>query len=94
MANVIKDQPLNEEQLKCIFKKQDKNRDGCLSRKELKKAFEELGSRIPDKNGDECLSRKELKEVFEGLGGWIPGWRASSGLCNADANGDGSSLRR
>ncbi|CAL5383705.1 unnamed protein product [Camellia sinensis] len=71
---VIIDQPLSEEQLKGIFKKHDKNGDGRLSRKELKKAFEELGAWIPDwrawrglsnadANGDGFISEEEMNSL-------------------------------
>ncbi|KAL7262113.1 hypothetical protein ACSBR1_000488 [Camellia fascicularis] len=71
---VIKDQPLEEEQLKGIFKKHDQNGDGRLSRKELKKAFEELGAWIPDwrawrglsnadANGDGFISEEEMNSL-------------------------------
>ncbi|CAL5332387.1 unnamed protein product [Camellia sinensis] len=68
-------QPLNEEQLKGIFKKHDKNGDGRLSRKELKKAFEELGAWIPDwralrglcnadANGNGFISEEEMNSLI------------------------------
>ncbi|GMP44214.1 hypothetical protein CsSME_00013253 [Camellia sinensis var. sinensis] len=68
-------QPLNEEQLKGIFKKHDKNGDDRLSRKELKKAFEELGAWIPDwtalrglcnadANGNGFISEEEMNSLI------------------------------
>ncbi|KAI8016353.1 putative calcium-binding protein CML10 [Camellia lanceoleosa] len=68
-------QPLNEEQLNGIFKKRDKNGDGRLSRKELKKAFEELGAWIPDwralrglcnadANGTRFISEEEMNSLL------------------------------
>ncbi|KAK2995620.1 hypothetical protein RJ640_020256 [Escallonia rubra] len=39
--------PLTEEQLKGIFKQNDKNGDGLLSKEELKEAFKNLGALFP-----------------------------------------------
>jgi Ca2+-binding EF-hand superfamily protein len=51
-ATVINDKSLpgpvfNEEELKKIFKQHDANRDGLLSKAELKNAFKSLGALIP-----------------------------------------------
>lgn len=65
---------LNEEQLKVIFKEHDTNGDGRLSREELSKAFQKLGSRNAgwrarrslhhaDKNGDGSVGLEELEEL-------------------------------
>ncbi|XVE70051.1 hypothetical protein DITRI_Ditri10aG0040400 [Diplodiscus trichospermus] len=67
---------LNEEQLKVIFKEHDINGDGRLSKEELLKAFQKLGSRNPgwrvrrsmhhaDKNGDGSISLDELEELVK-----------------------------
>ncbi|XP_028067627.1 calmodulin-like protein 5 [Camellia sinensis] len=60
-------QPLNEEELKGIFKKHDKNGNGRLSRKELKKTFEELGAWIPDWRAlrDFATQMPMLKGIFK-----------------------------
>ncbi|XVF64034.1 hypothetical protein PTKIN_Ptkin09bG0134700 [Pterospermum kingtungense] len=66
---------LNEERLKAIFKEHDTNGDGCLTKEELSKAFQKLGSRNPgwrarrslhhaDANGDGSISFDELKELL------------------------------
>ncbi|KAE8100658.1 hypothetical protein FH972_018533 [Carpinus fangiana] len=65
---------ITEEQLKSIFKQQDANGDGRLSKDELKKAFQQLGSHIPgwralravhhaDVDGDGSIGTEELEEV-------------------------------
>ncbi|XVF36260.1 hypothetical protein REPUB_Repub19eG0042700 [Reevesia pubescens] len=65
---------LNEEQLKVVFKEHDINGDGRLSKEELLKAFQKLGSRNPswrvhrslhhaDSNGDGSISLDELDEL-------------------------------
>ncbi|KAJ0085486.1 hypothetical protein Patl1_08975 [Pistacia atlantica] len=78
----IPDWPLDEKQLKEIFKKSDVNGDGRLTKEELKKAFEKLGSRNPgwrvhrafrhaDNNKDGSISLEELDELVKyvvGLG--------------------------
>ena len=68
--------PLTEPQLKGIFKRFDGDGDGLLSREELIKAFEHLGSRWPgwrahralyyaDRNGDGYINETELEEVIK-----------------------------
>lgn len=63
-------------QLKEIFKKNDVNGDGRLTKEELKKAFEQLGSRNPnwrvhrafrhaDNNKDGSISLEELDELVK-----------------------------
>ncbi|XP_021299254.1 probable calcium-binding protein CML10 [Herrania umbratica] len=68
--------PLSKEQLKEVFRRSDSNKDGRLSKEELKKAFNELGSRVPvfrtlaalhhaDENGDGYVSEDELDAVVQ-----------------------------
>ncbi|KAH1097060.1 hypothetical protein J1N35_013981 [Gossypium stocksii] len=67
---------INEEQVKIIFKEQDTNGDGRLSKEELSKAFEKLGSRNPgwrvrrslhhaDADGDGSISVDELEQLVK-----------------------------
>ncbi|EOY14494.1 Calcium-binding EF-hand family protein, putative [Theobroma cacao] len=67
---------LNEGQLKAIFKEHDTDGDGCLSKEELSKAFQKLGSRYPgwrvrralhhaDTNGDGSIGIDELDELVK-----------------------------
>ncbi|OMP08734.1 Calcium-binding EF-hand [Corchorus capsularis] len=65
-----------------IFKRFDCDKDGRFSKEELKKAFSELGSRVPvlrtlaalhhaDENGDGFISDEELEALLQyalGLG--------------------------
>ncbi|XVE67726.1 hypothetical protein DITRI_Ditri09bG0011700 [Diplodiscus trichospermus] len=74
--------PLSKEQMKDFFRRFDSNKDGRLSKEELKKAFNELGSRVPvfrtlaalhhaDENGDGFISEEELEALVQyalGLG--------------------------
>ncbi|OMP05569.1 Calcium-binding EF-hand [Corchorus olitorius] len=74
--------PFSKEQLRDIFKRFDCDKDGRLSKEELKKAFSELGSRVPafrtlaalhhaDENGDGFISEEELEALLQyalGLG--------------------------
>ncbi|KAL5777786.1 hypothetical protein ACOSP7_010712 [Xanthoceras sorbifolium] len=66
--------PYTMEQLRQMFWSHDANRDGRLSRKELKDAFNDLGARIPgwrahralnraDDNGDGYVSEDEVDEL-------------------------------
>ena len=66
--------PYTTEQLRGMFWRYDTNRDGKLSRKELKEAFNCLGSSIPgfrahralnraDENGDGYISEEEVEEL-------------------------------
>ncbi|KAK3231391.1 hypothetical protein Dsin_003272 [Dipteronia sinensis] len=66
--------PYTMEQLRGMFWRYDTNRDGRLSRKELKEAFNCLGSSIPgwrahralnraDDNGDGYISEEEVDEL-------------------------------
>ncbi|GMY28636.1 putative calcium-binding protein cml26 [Fagus crenata] len=67
---------LTEDQLQKIFKKYDFNNDGLLSKEELKKAFDYLGSCIPgirashgihhaDANRDGYVNEEELNELVK-----------------------------
>ena len=68
--------PLPENQLRNIFKKFDTNNDKKLSREELKKAFDYLGSIIPgfradrglhhaDANKDGYVNEEEMNELVK-----------------------------
>lgn len=68
--------PLTAEQLKKIFKKSDVNGDGRLTKEEVKKAFEQLGSRNADfrvfrafwhadSNKDGSIGMEELDELVK-----------------------------
>lgn len=70
--------PFNREQIKLIFKKQDKNKDGKLSHEEVKAAFVELkafwpwfrtvqGFRHGDNNGDKFINidDQELENLVD-----------------------------
>ncbi|KAK1554834.1 hypothetical protein Q3G72_018041 [Acer saccharum] len=63
--------PLNEGELKKLLRKFDENQDGRLSKEELEKALEKLGSSFPawqswralyhaDENGDGYINEDEL----------------------------------
>ena len=67
---------LTEEQLKAIFQEHDANKDGHLSKEEIKKAFQQLGSRLPswrvkralshaDADGDGNISVEEMGELVK-----------------------------
>ncbi|KAK2660338.1 hypothetical protein Ddye_006871 [Dipteronia dyeriana] len=67
---------LTAEQLKAIFKEQDADGNGRLTREELRKVYEKLGSRYPDwrvrrslshadTNGDGSISLDELDELVK-----------------------------
>ncbi|KAL4649669.1 hypothetical protein ACB092_01G031300 [Castanea dentata] len=73
---VTKSLPLPEDQLRNIFKKYDANNDNKLSKEELKKAFEYLGSIIPgfradrglhhaDSNKDGYVNEGEMDELVK-----------------------------
>ncbi|KAK7857419.1 calmodulin-like protein 5 [Quercus suber] len=68
--------PPTEDQLRNIFKKYDTNNDNKLSREELKKAFDYLGSLIPgfradrglhhaDANKDGYVNEREMDELVK-----------------------------
>ena len=68
--------PLPEDQLRKVFKKYDTNNDNLLSKEELKKAFEYLGSIIPgfranrglhhaDANKDGYVNEGEMDELVK-----------------------------
>ncbi|KAJ0085482.1 hypothetical protein Patl1_08971 [Pistacia atlantica] len=70
--------PLTTGQLKEVFKKNDADGDGRLTKQELKKAFEQLGSRNPnwrvhrafrhaDNNKDGSISLEELDELVKNV---------------------------
>ncbi|XP_059635379.1 probable calcium-binding protein CML26 [Cornus florida] len=72
--------PLSEEQIKGLLKRYDTNRDGKLSREELKSAFKSLGLhfsgcrarralRHADANEDGFVSEEELNELVR-----LPQW--------------------
>ncbi|CAK7338708.1 unnamed protein product [Dovyalis caffra] len=65
-----------KEQLKKIFKKYDSNHDNCLSKEELKRAFDELGALFPgfrarrglyhaDANNDGQIDMGELDNLLD-----------------------------
>ena len=64
-----------KEQIKKILERADSNGDGCYTRDELKKAFDDLGSYWPawrtqlclwkvDANGDGQISGKEIDDLI------------------------------
>ncbi|KAK8534121.1 hypothetical protein V6N13_028196 [Hibiscus sabdariffa] len=68
--------PYSKEQLKALFRRFDGDKDGHLSKSELKKAFNELGSRVAafralgalqhaDENGDKFVSDGELEALVQ-----------------------------
>ncbi|KAL0017368.1 hypothetical protein SO802_004437 [Lithocarpus litseifolius] len=68
--------PLPEDPLREVFKKYDTNNDNLLSKEELKKAFEYLGSIIPgfranrglhhaDANRDGYVNEGEMDELIK-----------------------------
>ncbi|KAL6317843.1 hypothetical protein AAG906_030597 [Vitis piasezkii] len=68
--------PLSEDQLKGLLKRYDTNKDGRLSKDELKKAFRGMGLhfsgwragralRHADANGDHFISEDELNELVK-----------------------------
>ncbi|KAK7852206.1 calmodulin-like protein 5 [Quercus suber] len=59
---VTKSLPLPEDQLRNIFKKYDANNDNKLSKEELKKAFEYLGSIIPGFRADRGLHHADANK--------------------------------
>ncbi|EEF52421.1 conserved hypothetical protein [Ricinus communis] len=70
---------LTEGQLTAIFKENDANGDGQLSKEEVKRAFQQLGSRLPgfrvrralrraDADGDGKISSDELGELIKYAG--------------------------
>jgi len=78
--------PLTEEQVKGMLKKYDKNRDGKLSKQELRLAFKEMGLhfcrwkagkalRFADRNGDGYINEDEISEFVQYASKW--GFRIS-----------------
>ena len=59
---ITKSLPLPEDQLRNIFKKYDANNDNKLSKEELKKAFEYLGSIIPGFRADRVLHHADANK--------------------------------
>ena len=66
----------SEEQMKAVFRRFDCDKDGRLSKVELKKAFNDLGSRVPifrtlaalqyaDENGDGFITEEELEALVQ-----------------------------
>ncbi|KAK4352078.1 hypothetical protein RND71_027596 [Anisodus tanguticus] len=73
--------PLSEEQVKGMLMKYDKNRDGKLSRQELRLAFKEMGLhfccwkagkvlRFADRNGDGYINEDEFSEFVQFASRW------------------------
>ncbi|XVF64041.1 hypothetical protein PTKIN_Ptkin09bG0135400 [Pterospermum kingtungense] len=67
---------ITEDQVRGIFHRYDANKDGLLSRQELKDAFAALGSRMPglraflalqhaDANGDGYISEAEFEKLVK-----------------------------
>ncbi|XP_031125143.1 probable calcium-binding protein CML18 [Ipomoea triloba] len=52
-------QPPSEEQLRKLFNNHDANRDASLSKKEIEKAFDELGSTVPGWRARRALRRAD-----------------------------------
>ncbi|KAF3672037.1 hypothetical protein CQW23_29971 [Capsicum baccatum] len=78
--------PLSDQQVKGMLKKYDKNRDGKLSKQELRFAFKEMGLhfcrrkagkalRIADNNGDGYINEEEMTELVQYASKW--GFRIS-----------------
>ncbi|XP_050267195.1 calmodulin-like protein 6 isoform X2 [Quercus robur] len=76
MNSSLKFSPLTENQLRNLFKRYDANGDNLLSKEELKKAFEYLGSIIPsihadrglhhaDANNDGYVNEGEMDELVK-----------------------------
>ncbi|XP_022766477.1 probable calcium-binding protein CML15 [Durio zibethinus] len=68
--------PITEDQVRGIFNRYDANKDGLLSKQELKNAFACLGSRMPglrallalqhaDVNGDGYISEAEFDKLVK-----------------------------
>ncbi|CAK9168715.1 unnamed protein product [Ilex paraguariensis] len=73
--------PLPDDQLKGLLKRYDINKDGKLSRKELKEAFRSLGLKFSgwrarralhhaDANGDGVISEEEMNELVKYASRW------------------------
>ncbi|KAM3342023.1 hypothetical protein CQW23_10830 [Capsicum baccatum] len=73
--------PLSEEQVKGMLKKYDKNRDGKLSKQELRFAFKEMGLhfcswkagkalRFADNNCDGYINEDEMNEFVQYASKW------------------------
>ncbi|KAK4254177.1 hypothetical protein QN277_009591 [Acacia crassicarpa] len=73
--------PLNEKTVRELLKKADINGDGNLSKKELKKVFEEMGSNWPkhrtwlcmlntDSDGDGEISASEMNKLVAYIMKW------------------------
>ncbi|KAL5777804.1 hypothetical protein ACOSP7_010732 [Xanthoceras sorbifolium] len=67
---------LSEREIREIFERHDANKDGCLSKAEIKQAFDELGALFPgfranrglnhaDGNGDGFIDMNELKDLVK-----------------------------
>ncbi|KAM3237313.1 hypothetical protein P3S67_011737 [Capsicum chacoense] len=78
--------PLSDEQVKGMLMKYDKNRDGKLSKQEIRLAFKEMGLhlcrwktgkalRFADKNGDGYINEDEMIELVQYASRW--GFRIS-----------------
>ncbi|KAL5777810.1 hypothetical protein ACOSP7_010736 [Xanthoceras sorbifolium] len=68
---------LSESQIREIFQRHDANKDGCLSKAEIKQAFDELGAVFPSfrayrglnhadgGNGDGFVDMNELEDLVK-----------------------------
>ncbi|KAK1433501.1 hypothetical protein QVD17_10412 [Tagetes erecta] len=75
------DEAISENQLKSIFREFDVNRDGKLSRKELKVGLKSIGIRFSgfrawravrhvDANGDGMIGEEEIDELIKYASKW------------------------
>ncbi|CAN4122699.1 unnamed protein product [Withania somnifera] len=73
--------PLSDEQVKGMLMKYDRNKDGKLSKQEVRLAFKEMGLhfchwkagkalRFADKNGDGYINEDEMSELVQYASRW------------------------
>ncbi|KAM3342026.1 hypothetical protein CQW23_29972 [Capsicum baccatum] len=73
--------PLSDEQVKGMLMKYDKNRDGRISKQQVRLAFKEMGLhfcrwkagkavRFADKNGDGYINEDEMSELVHYASKW------------------------